>query len=115
MTYGLPQGCPRQAALSSICHPQQVDSPLAHELGDLPAEHVVHDAGALLKVVEAGHQGADGCLRVPGVQPGNLLVWLIGQGAKELSQVAAHVGVWTVPDRQVGHLSKGLQEMAPVK
>ena len=37
---------------------QSVAVGLAHERGGLRTKHVVHDAGALVKVVQPGQQGA---------------------------------------------------------
>lgn len=83
---------------------------LADQLSDLPTKNVVHNAGALLKVVKTRQQGLDRRLGVLWVQLLHLLIRHVCQGCEQLSQVAAHVGIRAVPHSQAWNLGKTLQQ-----
>ena len=100
----------RQADLK-VGREEGVPVGLLDELRDLTAKKVVHDAGALLEAVQAGKHGLDGRLGVSRVQLCNGLIAQTGHGREHLGKIAAHVRVWAVPERQVGHLSERLHSI----
>ena len=72
------------------------------------AKDVVHNASALLKVVQPGQQSLHRCLGMLRMQLLHFLIWQFCQGCEELCQVTAHVGVRTVPNCHIRDLSKTL-------
>lgn len=77
---------------------------LAHKLTRFSPKDVVHDARPAGIVLEARQQRAHSCCCVSWVQLLHHFIRQVSQLREELGQVAAHVGVWPVPHRQVRHL-----------
>jgi hypothetical protein len=91
-----------------MCSEISISIGFAHKLSHLPTKDVMHNASALLKVVQAGQQGPDRGLGMLGVQLLYFFIRQICQGCEQLCQVAAHVGVRAVPHRQIWDLGKAL-------